>query len=137
MSSKLNSHHIIPFKYLLGTYLTLIALTAVAIGLSVIDYSKYTLPLPWPTQISSLNLILVMFIACINVSLVVLYFMGLRWDKPLNAVIFVSNIFILFIFFALTLSDVLFRDIFDPLDNKPVPFDSPIHHPANKSHGTH
>ena len=44
------------------------------------------------------NVIIAMLIASLKASLVALFFMHLRWDKPMNAIIFCSTLFFLGLF---------------------------------------
>ena len=55
----------------------LLVLTVVTVGASTIDFGS-----------GMTNVIIAMLIASIKASLVALFFMHLRWDKPINAIIF-------------------------------------------------
>lgn len=124
-------HHIISFKTLALTFGGLLALTTLTVLAALVDFSHYTIWFPWQINLGGLNIIIAMLIACCKASLVVLFFMGLRWDKPLNIIIFLSNLLILFIFFVLTLSDVWYRDWADPIDAQIIPFESPVNKTIN------
>ena len=51
------------------------------------------------------NVIIAMAIASVKASLVALFFMHLRWDKPLNATIFVGGLCVLGIMLSFTFMD--------------------------------
>jgi cytochrome c oxidase subunit 4 len=56
-----------------------------------------------------LNTPIALGIACLKASLVVWYFMGVRWNTPLTKVVVVAGLFWLLIMFGLTMSDYLTR----------------------------
>ena len=79
------------YLLILGALLVLTALTVKAAG---IDFGS-----------PSANLVIAMIIASAKASLVALYFMHLRWDKPLNATIFVGGLCFLGIMLTFTFMD--------------------------------
>ena len=56
-----------------------------------------------------LNTPVALGIAVLKASLVVWYFMGVRWNTPLTKVVVVAGLFWLLIMFGLTMSDYLTR----------------------------
>ena len=56
-----------------------------------------------------LNTPIALGIAVLKASLVVWYFMGVRWNTPLTRVVVVAGLFWLLIMFGLTMSDYLTR----------------------------
>ncbi len=86
-------HHGGPKIYLvvLGA---LIALTVVTVQAAGVNFGSTTT-----------NVIIAMAIASIKASLVALFFMHLRWDKPLNATIFVGGLCFLGIMLTFTFMD--------------------------------
>ena len=60
-------------------------------------------------DIGLLNTPVALAIAVAKASLVVIYFMGVRWNTPLTKVVVVAGFFWLFILFGLTLNDYLTR----------------------------
>jgi len=120
-----SGHHIISFRTLVLTFSSLLFLTVLTVVAALFDFSHLNLWLPWKINLGGLNIVVALLIASSKAALVVLFFMGLRWDKPLNIVIFLSNLLILFIFFTITLADVWFRDVADPIDAQIIPFESP------------
>jgi cytochrome c oxidase subunit 4 len=85
--------HVASIKVLVGTGGTLLMLTLVTVAATKIDLG------------SSLNLALAMVIAVIKATLVVLFFMHLKYDKLFHSVIFVSAILAASLFVGFTLMD--------------------------------
>jgi cytochrome c oxidase subunit 4 len=97
-----DDHHIIPAKVYLRTLIALLVLTSITVGAAYIDMG------------SPMNIIVAMIIAVIKGSIVCLFFMGLKYDRPLNTVIFSSSVFFLFCFFLFVFIDVGTRGELDP-----------------------
>jgi cytochrome c oxidase subunit 4 len=87
------SEHIVPVKVYIVIALALMVGTAVTVVAGKMDF-------PGP-----LNVIVALTIACIKATLVVLYFMHVRYSSRLIWVIVTSALFWMAILFALTLSD--------------------------------
>lgn len=87
------SEHIVPVKVYGAIFLALMVGTALTIWAGLRDF---------PGQ---LNVIIALTIACIKATLVVLYFMHVRYSAKLIWIIFASALFWLAILFALTFSD--------------------------------
>ncbi len=85
--------HVASVKVLLGTGGTLLFLTIVTVLATTVDFGP------------SLNLALAMFIAVIKATLVVLFFMHLKYDKVFHSVIFVSAILAAALFVGFTMMD--------------------------------
>jgi cytochrome c oxidase subunit 4 len=88
-------------------FMALIGLTIATVGQSYVDLGK-------------LNLLVVILIATLKASLVVSFFMHLRYDNKFNALIFISCIFFIGVFFAYTMNDTNNRGEFDPDQNVKV-----------------
>ena len=71
----------------------LLVLTVITVAASRFDFG-------------SLNVTIALAIATVKASLVALYFMHLRYDKPMNAIIFVISLFFLALFLGGCLTDV-------------------------------
>lgn len=94
------SEHIVPVKVYLVIFLSLMAGTALTIWAGLQDF-------PGP-----LNVVIALTIAVIKATLVVLYFMHVRYSSRLIWVIFASALFWMGILFALTFSDYWTRHWF-------------------------
>jgi cytochrome c oxidase subunit 4 len=84
--------HIVPFKVLAGVWLTLLVFTVITVAVAGVN-------------IGSFNLGVAMAIATVKASLVVLYFMHMRYDRPMNAIVFVSALLFVGIFVSIALLD--------------------------------
>src|SRR5512140_2813972 len=69
--------HIVPMPVLLAVFAALVAFTVLTVAAARFELGSW-------------NLIVAMVIATVKASLVVLYFMHLRYDQPFNALIFVT-----------------------------------------------
>ncbi len=87
------SEHIVSIRIYFVIFLALILGTALTVVAGLQDF-------PGP-----LNVIIALTIACIKATLVVLYFMHLRYSNRLTWVILIAALFWLAILFALTFSD--------------------------------
>ena len=95
MSSDSQQHgigHVVPVKTLLGVLVALLVLTALTYWTGQMNFHG------WDLKIA-------MVIATGKASLVCLFFMHLKWDKPLNAVFFFISILFVGIFLAYTVAD--------------------------------
>ncbi|MBM3726892.1 MAG: cytochrome c oxidase subunit IV [Acidobacteria bacterium] len=96
----------------------LLFLTIVTVGAAYVDFGS-----------STINIVIAMTIATIKGSLVCLYFMHLRWDKVVNAVVFLSSLVFLAFFITLCLIDVESRDVLRPANwtgQAPTPIPSQV-----------
>jgi cytochrome c oxidase subunit 4 len=91
-----DSHHIIPFKTLATVFGALIVLTVLTVVAAALPLG----PLDMPVAI---------LIAVAKASLVVLYFMALKYDKPVNSLTFSVGTLFVVIFITFTLFDTAFR----------------------------
>ena len=95
--SNSHTHHIITP---VGTYV------AVFVGLLILTGATYvvaTIDLGW------LNTPVALAVALFKASLVVIYFMGVRYNTPLTKVVVVAGFFWLLIMFGLTMADYVSR----------------------------
>lgn len=84
--------HPFPVWGLLAVFFALVFLTILTVWQASID-------------IGSWDIVITMVIATIKASLVVLFFMHLAFDKPYNAIIFISSIIFVSLFLGATLMD--------------------------------
>lgn len=94
------SEHIVQLKVYVSIFLALLVGTALTVWAGLHDF---------PGQ---LNVIIALTIAVIKATLVVLYFMHMRYSSRLIWVVFTSALFWLAILFALTFSDYWTRGWF-------------------------
>src|SRR4051812_17476014 len=84
--------HVVPFKTLLSIFIGLTLLTIITVAASTINFGEA-------------NLVVALGIAVVKASLVVLYFMHLRWDKPFNSIVFIGCLIFVALFISLALLD--------------------------------
>lgn len=85
--------HVLPLRLLAGVLMALLALTVVTVAAVKIDLGAW-------------NLWVAMGIATVKALLVVLFFMHLAYDRPMNAILFVSALLFVLLFVGFTLIDV-------------------------------
>ncbi len=90
--SRLGFVHVVPLGVLVRVWLALMALTILTVAATWID-------------LGSLNLWLALAIATLKASLVVLYFMHMRYDAPFNAIVFLAALLFVMLFVVLALMD--------------------------------
>jgi cytochrome c oxidase subunit 4 len=84
--------HLVPYWILFGTGAALIVLTVITVAVRYIDLGE-------------LNIWIAVGLAAIKATLVGLYFMHLRWDKPFNQLTLVGSIVFVVLLMLFTLLD--------------------------------
>ncbi len=84
--------HVVPVRVLARVWGALLVLTVVTVAVARVD-------------LGSLNLDIAMLIATVKATLVVLYFMHLRYDRPILAVVFAAALLFVALFVSITLLD--------------------------------
>ncbi|MEW6337964.1 MAG: cytochrome C oxidase subunit IV family protein [Acidobacteriota bacterium] len=84
--------HVVPVRVLLAVWATLMVLTVVTVAVTWVDLGNF-------------NLWMAMAIAAVKACLVVLYFMHMRYDRPINAIVFVAALLFVALFVSLALVD--------------------------------
>ena len=90
------SAHVASVRTFILVFLALFVLTIVTAGVAFFDLGFMNTPIA-------------LGIAMFKASLVVWYFMGVRWNTPLTKVVVVAGLFWLLIMFGLTMNDYLTR----------------------------
>lgn len=88
-------HHV-PLGVLAATLVALLALTAITVGVTRVAWLDFG-----PT----VNLWIALAIATVKATLVALYFMHLRYDRPFNAVILIAALLFVMLFVGLAMMD--------------------------------
>lgn len=91
-----HSHHIIPFKVYIMTALALFVLTFATVGFHQLHLGGWAGPVAF-------------LIASIKAALVLLFFMGLKYDNMMNRVIFGTAFFFLALLFVFSALDIWTR----------------------------
>jgi len=89
--------HLVPRKLYISVFIALIALTALTTGVAFINLGKW-------------NTVAALAIAVCKATLVVLFFMHLRWSSNLLRMVVAASLLWLAILIILTISDVFTRD---------------------------
>jgi cytochrome c oxidase subunit 4 len=93
--------HVTPIKTYVAIWATLIVLTVTTALVSEIELG------PW-------NIVVALVIAVTKATLVIMFFMHLKWSSPLTKLFLVAGLGWLVILFALTLSDYMSRGWLPP-----------------------
>ena len=91
-----DSHHIVPFRVYYIVWVALLVLTGVTVGVSYID-------------LKNAAIIGALIIASFKSLLVIMYFMHVRFDKPLITVMIAAAIGTYIVFIGLTFTDYWYR----------------------------
>ncbi|HMN94843.1 MAG TPA: cytochrome C oxidase subunit IV family protein [Phycisphaerales bacterium] len=98
--------HLVPMSTLIGTAVVLLALTFFTVAARWLDVGEF-------------NIVIALAIATVKATLVGLYFMHLRWDRPFNVLTFVGSVAFVGLFMGFALIDVhayeLERDTGNPI----------------------
>jgi len=86
------SHHIVPIRVYLAIFVALLVLTALTVWVAFVDLGR-------------MNTIVALGIATFKATLVVLYFMHVKYSSSLTKLIVGASIFWFLILIAFTLSD--------------------------------
>jgi cytochrome c oxidase subunit 4 len=90
------SSHVVPVSMYVGIWAVLMILTAITVFAATVELHVF-------------NIVLALLIATIKGTLVVLFFMHLRYSTKLTMVTVVAAIFFLIILFSLSMTDYLTR----------------------------
>jgi len=95
--SNTHSHVVTPVSTYVTVFVTLLVATGLTYWVAQHDFGAFNTPVA-------------LGIAAIKASLVVIYFMGVRYNTPLTKVVVVAGFFWLLIMFGLTMGDYVSRD---------------------------
>lgn len=84
--------HVVSPAILLTVYFALVLLTFLTVGVTYVD-------------LGDLNIWIALGVAVLKATLVVLYFMHLRWDRPFNAIVLISALVFIAIFIGAAMMD--------------------------------
>lgn len=110
-STREHKPHILPVRVYGVIFVALLALTWLTVRVSYMDFGIF-------------NLLVGVAIATIKATLVVLFFMHMKYDEKFNVILFMGTLAFLGVFFVLTLADTMERGRVDPLELhqiEPVP----------------
>ena len=84
--------HVVPLPVLFAVLGTLLVMTVVTVAVSWVDFGRF-------------NLWIALAIAVFKASLVLLFFMHLKYDKPFNAIVIIVSVALLMLFIAIAMTD--------------------------------
>ena len=84
--------HVVPLPVLFAVLGTLLVMTFVTVAVSWLDFGPF-------------NLWIALAIAVFKASLVLLFFMHLKYDKPFNAIVIIVSMALVMLFIAFALTD--------------------------------
>ncbi len=100
--------HVAPLRALIGTGLALLVLTWITVAVAAIE-------------LGDANIYIARGVAVVKGTLVALFFMHLRWDRPFNGFILVGSICFVALFLALAMTDTAeYQDSMIPGDSPRV-----------------
>jgi cytochrome c oxidase subunit 4 len=99
---KHEEHHILPVSTYVLVWIGLMILTGVTVGVYFVDFGP-------------LNAAVAMMVAIVKASLVILFFMGLKYDKRFHSVAFGIGVLFFILFVAMMMLDVVSRTDPDPV----------------------
>jgi len=91
-----DEHHVLGYRALALVLACLLLLTGVTVGVSYVDFGFFNVPIA-------------LGIACLKVTLVLLFFMHLKYEARVIVISFVSTVSFLMIMIGFTFWDVAFR----------------------------
>ena len=91
-----DQHHVVPTRIYYVIFVALMVLTAVTVGVAYLD-------------LGAMNAVVALAIACFKATIVVLYFMHVKYSTRLIKLTVVAGLYWMGILFALTFSDYLTR----------------------------
>lgn len=100
-------HHITPLRVYWTVFAALMVLTAVTVAVSLV-------PVALGIEMGGYAIWVALIVACCKATLVAVFFMHLKYDERFNAMIFISCLFFMGVFFAFTMMDLVTRDVANP-----------------------
>ena len=91
-----NEHTLVPLRVYFVVYAALIVLTTLTVGVSMIDLKKVTV-------------LMAMIIATCKATLVLMYFMHIRYEKPMYVAMIAAILATYGVFIGLTFTDYWYR----------------------------
>ena len=91
-----HEHQLVPIKVYLSVWVALLAGTAITVGVSYLDFGHVAI-------------LVALIVASVKGTLVLMYFMNLRYEKPIFAYMFLAVAFTYAVFIGLTFSDYAYR----------------------------
>jgi len=97
----MSSEHIVPLRIYWGVFISLLVLTVVTTGIAYVDLGRF-------------NLVVALAIAMFKATLVILFFMHVKYSTKLTKTIVASGFVFLLVLVFFTMTDLLTRNITAP-----------------------
>lgn len=117
---QMGHHHVSSTAMFTNVLLTLLVLTVITVAISRIDFG-------------GANMLIAMAIASVKASLVILFFMHMKWDTAINRIVFLSSFLFLALLFVFTLADQGTRRVDHEMHTTKTPVNSQWVHPSTLS----
>ena len=114
---QMGHHHVSSSAMFFNVLVTLLILTGITVAASRVDFG-------------AANMMIAMAIACVKASLVMAFFMHLKWDTAINKIIFLSSFLFLSLLFIFTLADHATRRMDTQWHVTKAPVDKQWVHPS-------
>lgn len=120
---QMGHHHVSSAAMFFNVLVALLILTVITVGVSRLDFG-------------AANMLIAMAIACVKASLVIAFFMHMKWDTAINKIVFLGSFLFLALLFVFTLADQATRRMDNQVHTIKTPVDKqwvhPKHLPAEK-----
>jgi cytochrome c oxidase subunit IV len=113
---QMGHHHVSSAAMFFNVLLALLFLTIVTVAASRFDFG-------------SANMLIAMAIASVKASLVIAFFMHVKWDTAINKIVFLSSFLFLSLLFVFTLADLATRRMDHEMHTVKSPVDKAWVHP--------
>lgn len=113
-------HHVSSTAMFTNVLIALLFLTIITVGASRVDFG-------------SANMLIAMAIASVKASLVIAFFMHVKWDTAINKIVFLSSFLFLSLLFVFTLADQATRRVDHDLHTTKTPVQYEWVHPSTLS----
>jgi cytochrome c oxidase subunit 4 len=114
---QMGHHHVSSTALFTNVLIALLILTVVTVAVSRVDFG-------------SANMLIAMAIASVKASLVILFFMHVKYDTAINKIVFLSSFLFLSLLFVFTLADFATRRIDSEWHVIRTPVDKQWVHPS-------
>jgi caa(3)-type oxidase subunit IV len=114
---QMGHHHVSSSAMFRNVLVTLLILTIVTVAASRVDFG-------------AANMLIAMAIASVKASLVIAFFMHMKWDTAINKIVFLGSFLFLSLLFVFTLADQATRRMDSQRHTTKTPVDKQWVHPA-------
>ena len=111
-------HHVSSAGMFFSVLMALLFLTFITVAVAQFDFG-------------SMNMLIAMAIASVKASLVIAFFMHVKWDTAINKIVFLSSFLFLSLLFLFTLADLFTRRMDGDLLTTKSPVDKGWVHPSS------